>query len=115
MKTITFVALAACAVAGPVRAADPPPDPLTSYKSDIAREAPNLVNGNFIADHAVSRAKRAVRRAGIDETLGAIGDPADRGGDVNIASPQIYGRVRGDVTVVMERGAVRGDVTSVRR
>jgi hypothetical protein len=102
MKPLAFAALAVCALAGPARAGGASPNP----------PAANLVNSGFISDRAVSQAKREVARAGADATL----SPADaNGGNINIASPQIFGRVRGNVTVVMERGAVRGDVTSVRR
>jgi len=87
-------------------------EPLGAYKNDLKGKEPELVNGPYYGDRASSVAKRAIDRAGIDSRIDTLGNG---GGDVNVASPQIFGTVRGDVTVVMQRGAVRGGITSVKR
>jgi hypothetical protein len=114
----TLLVATALAHAG---AADNYQEPIGAYKNDLKSKEPELVNASYYGDRAISQAKRAVDRAGIDRQLGAVeSDLASRllrdgGGDVNVASPQIFGTVRGDVTVVMQRGAVRGSITSVKR
>jgi hypothetical protein len=92
-------------------------EPIGAYKNDLKAKEPELVNSSYYADHATSVAKRAIDRAGIDGRTDAVdsGIAARGGGDVNVASPQIFGTVRGDVTIVMQRGAVRGSITSVKR
>lgn len=98
------------AAAGAHAGADNYHEPLGAYKNDLKAKEPELVNGPYYGDRATSVAKRAIDR-GIDSRVSAL----DGGGDVNVASPQIFGTVRGDVTVVMQKGAVKGSITSVRR
>jgi hypothetical protein len=46
--------------------------------------------------------------------LNGDGSARERGG-ISIASPTINGRVNGNVNIILEPGAVKGKVTSVRR
>ena len=93
-----------------------------AYKTEVAREDAALINPRFTGHLASSQAKRSARALGEAETDTAEAEGrrlARRGaivGDgIDFASPQIFGTVRGDVNIVVERGAVRGSITSVRR
>jgi hypothetical protein len=111
MKTSTCTALAGLVLAAQAQAAgEHYGQALGAYKSDLNKEPPSLFNAGFIGDHAVSAAHRNITRA--DARRSAIDN---EGGDINIASPQINGNVHGDVNVIVQRGALRGNVTSVRR
>jgi hypothetical protein len=92
-------------------------EPIGAYKNDLKAKEPELINASYYGDHATSTAKRALARANIDGRTDAAESRLERngGGDVNVASPQIFGTVRGDVTIVMQKGAVKGGITSVRR
>lgn len=97
-------------------------EPLNVYRADLKRTEPELVNSGFYGSVASSQAKRSVGQAlagaeqGADsqETRRAGRDRRD-GGNVNVASPRIHGNVRGNVNIVIERGAIRGNITSVKR
>ena len=96
-----------------------------AYQSQMKRDDPTLLNTDFIGDRATSQAKRTTRKAleGADSTQAQAEAEAataertattTRGGrvsSVSIASPQIYGTVRGNVYVITQRS--RGRVTSV--
>ena len=82
-----------------------------AYRHEMKLTPKEQVNTGYISDRAISLARRAIRQSGVGET--PVAD--DPGGDVNVASPTINGTVHGDVTVVMQRGAIRGNVISVRR
>lgn len=93
-----------------------------AYKAETAREDAALINPRFTGHLAASQAKRSARARGEAEADAAEAEGrrlARRGaivGDgVDFASPQIFGTVRGDVNIIVERGAVRGSITSVRR
>jgi hypothetical protein len=112
MKNVPLLMLllaAAAAHAG----ADNYTEPLGAYKNDLKAKEPELVNGPYYGDRASSVAKRAIDRSGIDSRVSALNGGGS--GDVNVASPQIFGTVRGDITIVMQKGAVKGGITSVRR
>ena len=122
MKPSLLIAgAAALACAGPfAHAGDAYGDALTVYKAELKREPPDLVNGAYYGDLATSQAKRAVQRneanttnLGPDATQDGSRSAPSRNGGVNVASPQIFGTVRGNVTVVVQRGAIRGSITSV--
>lgn len=95
-----------------------------AYQAQMKRDDPTLLNTDFIGDRASSQAKRITRKAleGADsaqaqaaaEAAAAAVVATARGGrasSVNIASPHIYGTVRGNVYVITQRS--RGRVTSV--
>lgn len=95
-----------------------------AYQAQMKRDDPTLLNTGFIVDRASSRSKRNVREAtdrSDQQTAQAEADTAaaeraattrsGRVSSVNIASPQIYGTVRGNVYVITQRS--RGRVTSV--
>lgn len=95
-----------------------------AYQAQMKREDPTLLNTDFIVDRATSQAKRSVREAtdrsdqqaaqAEAEAAAAARAATARGGrvsSVNVASPQIYGTVRGNVYVISQRS--RGRVTSV--
>ena len=122
MKLTLIAGAAALAWACPPTHAggDPYGEGLSAYKSELKRDAPDLANGDFYGTLATSQAKRALLGTdanGGDLTVsaaqGASRSRHSRDGSVNLASPQIFGTVRGNVTVVVERGAVRGSITSV--
>jgi hypothetical protein len=112
MKPRTVTALAALLAAQAHAAGgEPYQEAIGAYKNEMKLTPKEQVNTGYIADRAVSLTHRAIRRAGIGDMPGS--DAA--GGDINLASPTINGIVHGDVTVVVERGAIRGNVISVRR
>ena len=114
----TAIALALLALAaGAHAAADNYNEATNAYKNDLKAKEPDLVKSGFYANHAVSVAKRNVKMADIEGSIASIDTGASgRGGsEVNVASPQILGTVRGDVIVVMQKGAVKGSITSVSR
>jgi hypothetical protein len=92
-------------------------DATAAYKTEMKRDDPVLINPGYISDRAVSQAKRTTLTA-TESAEGAAADArANRGGQ-NVASPQIYGTVRGDVNIVTQRAPTRGSpgsIVSVRR
>lgn len=96
-----------------------------AYQAQMKRDDPTLLNTGFIVDRASSQSKRNVREAtdrADQQVAQAEADAAaaeraattahsGRVRSVNIASPQIYGTVRGNVYVISQRS--RGRVTSV--
>jgi hypothetical protein len=87
-----------------------------AYKNEIKRDEQPLINTGFLGDIASSQAKRVAANAAEAQDGDGIRfsrNVAGRG--VNIASPQIFGTVRGDVTIITGRGMPRGSITSVRR
>ncbi|MEO8151649.1 MAG: hypothetical protein ABI605_01170 [Rhizobacter sp.] len=95
-----------------------------SYQAEMKREDKKTVNTDFISDRVISQSKRITREVGEDADSAAAAAVAQanaeaaaarsRGGrasSVNIASPQIYGTVRGNVYVITQRS--RGRVSSV--
>lgn len=95
-----------------------------AYQAQMKRDDPTLLNTGFIVDRVTSQAKRSVREAtdrtdqlaaqAEAEAAAAARAATTRGArasSVNIASPHIYGTVRGNVYVISQRS--RGRVTSV--
>lgn len=95
-----------------------------AYQAQMKRDDPTLLNTGFIVDRASSQSKRNVREATdrADQQIAqaeadaataerAVISGSGRVRSVNIASPQIYGTVRGNVYVINQRS--RGRVTSV--
>ena len=124
MKPELIAAAAALACLCPAAQAggDPYGEGLSSYKAELKRDAPDLANGDFYGTLASSQAKRALLGTDansadltVSSAAGGSRSRSARGGSVNVASPQIFGTVRGNVTVVVQRGAVRGSITSVDR
>jgi hypothetical protein len=92
----------------------------SAYKAEVAREDGVAVNAQFAGHLAASQAKRAARAEGeaASDAAEAEGRRLSRSVTAqgsNFASPQIFGTVRGDVTIVVDRYGRRGSVTSVRR
>jgi hypothetical protein len=115
LTLLAGAALAAPCLAGPPKGYD---EATTAYKADTKIEDPTLVNAGFLGNIAVSQATRksnnlsAAADAGDEEPRGVL--PREDEG-LRFASPTVYGTIRGDLTVVVQRGAVRGSITSVRR
>lgn len=88
-----------------------------AYKAEMKRNELSPFNVGYIGDRAKSQAKRIGHQA--SESADDLSDAAvtaalaDGRRSVNVASPQIYGTVRGSVYVISQRG--RGRVTSVQR
>ncbi len=92
----------------------------SAYKSEVAREDGVATNAQFTGHLAASQAKRSARAEGeaASDAADAEGRRLSRSASAqgsNFASPQIYGTVRGDVTIVVDRYGRRGSITSVRR
>ena len=92
-------------------------EPLQSYAAEMKRDAPDVQNSGFYGVIASSKAKRSLLNSLSDGS-----DPAETSGVsgngnsiVNFASPTIYGKVRGNINIVVQRGAVQGSITSVKR
>lgn len=92
-----------------------------AYKTEVKADDPVLVNAGFAGDLAGSQAKRTARNvAGAtadDESVDRRAWPRSDlvGNGIHVASPTIYGTVRGDVTIIVSRFATGGSITSVRR
>lgn len=85
---------------------------LSAYKGEMKRDEPANVNPRFIADLAISQARRNAQAAtGSGRSARATGDS---GGGLRIASPVITGSVRGDVNIIVEKDAVRGSVINIQ-
>jgi hypothetical protein len=123
---LLIVPLAALACLAPLAHAgsDPYGDALAGYKGELKRDTPDVINSDFYGTLANSQARRAL--AGADGSSSDLVAGDSRSGTarnrdprassgVNVASPQIYGNVHGNVVVVVQRGAVRGSITSVQR
>lgn len=97
-------------------------EPISSYAGELKRDDLELQNGSFIGAVASSQAKRSLLVSGgdnfyrVDDSRESpvAAKPGTQGG-VSIASPQIFGNVRGNVNIVVPRGAIRGNITSVKR
>jgi hypothetical protein len=117
-NSIIMVSLAVAAL--PAHAGDKNYDEaLNAYHGEIVREPLEVKNTSFYGLVAESQAKRALLRDGsngndINADVNSSRNSRDDG-SVNVASPQIFGTVRGNVNIVVERGAIRGNITSVRR
>ncbi len=127
-----WIALAALLAATAAQAGnDPYGNNLGAYKAELKHDGPDLTGSGFASTVAISQAKRAVLEANVGDvtvsdsqaqTGNGNAGPAPRepraasgSAGVSVASPQIFAPVHGNVTVVMQRGAVRGSITSVKR
>jgi hypothetical protein len=93
-----------------------------AYKAEVKSDDPVLINAGFAGDLAGSQAKRSARNvpgaAADDEEIVAqrlLPRGHLAGSGIQLASPTIFGTVRGDVTIVVSRFATGGSITSVRR
>lgn len=95
-------------------------EPIKAYQSEMSREPVDVRNPNYFRVIGESQANRSIvsSRKG-DQNSVVDTDSRDPGqtGDaiVNIASPRIDGDVRGDVNIIIERGAIKGNITSIKR
>lgn len=95
-------------------------EPLKAYQSEMSREPVDVRNSNYFRVIGESQANRSIvsSRKG-DQSVVVDTDARDPGqaGDaiVNIASPRIEGDVRGNVNIIIERGAIKGNITSIKR
>ena len=118
--TLTLIALAATS-ATELSAADKVyQEQLNAYKAEVVREPLDVQNSSFYGLVAESQAKRAIRDSQPHDENIAVTDEARQNqrpntGGVNIASPEIVGTVRGNINIVVERGAFQGNITSVRK
>jgi hypothetical protein len=97
-------------------------EPLQSYAGELKRDDLEVLNGSFIGAIATSQAKRSLLISGPDNLYQVDGSrdspvaaKAGSQSGVSVASPQIFGNVRGNVNIVVQRGAIRGNITSVKR
>jgi hypothetical protein len=93
---------------------------LNAYKAEVVREPLDVQNSSFYGLVAESQAKRAIRDSQPHDENIAVTDEMHQNkhpndGSVNIASPQIVGTVRGNINIVVERGAFQGNITSVKK
>jgi hypothetical protein len=89
-----------------------------AYKTEVKPDSnASLVNPDYLGDIAGSKAVRKGNNlaAAAEHRSNLRESERNGGGGVDFASPTINGTVRGDVTIVVQRGAVRGSITSVRR
>lgn len=95
--------------------------PIKGYAAQMDREPIDVRNIGIYAVAARSQARRAVHQAmsnvhtSIVNKESVSANPDDNGGDINIASPQIEGGNRGNITVIVEKGAINGNITTVRK
>ena len=95
--------------------------PIKGYAAQMDREPIDVRNLGIYAVAARSKARRAEHDAlsnvqtSIVNKDSVSAKAADDGGDINIASPQIEGGNRGNVTVIVEKGAINGNITTIRK
>lgn len=93
--------------------------PIKGYAAQMDREPIDVKNIGIYAVAARSKGRRAEHeamsnvRTAIANSQSVSADPDDNGGDINIASPHIEGGNRGNITVIVERGAINGNITTV--
>lgn len=117
-----ILTVGACLIADLSHAIDPSYyEPIKGYAAQMDREPIDVKNLGIYSVAARSKARRATAEAQSNlrtsivskDSESARGD--DGGGDINIASPQIEGGNHGDITVIVEKGAINGNVTTVRK
>jgi hypothetical protein len=118
LRYVSLMALA-CWVTTVSAGKDTYQEPIQAYANELKRDTPDVQNPSFYSTLAVSQAKRSLSSARDDSVNAA--EPATTSasssrasGEFNFASPHIYGNVRGNINIVVERNAVRGNITSVR-
>ncbi|MBK8336802.1 MAG: hypothetical protein IPL03_09460 [Sterolibacteriaceae bacterium] len=114
------LALWGCLIANVSNAIDPEYyAPIKGYAAQLDREPIDVRNIGIYAVAARSKAHRATHeamsnvRTAIANKQSVSANPDDNGGDINIASPHIEGGNRGNITVIVERGAINGNITTV--
>lgn len=117
-----MLVLCGCLIANSASAIDPDYyTPIKGYAAQLDREPIDVRNNQIYAVAARSKARRAEHEAMsnvrtlIPNRDSAAATDHDNGGDINIASPQIEGDNRGDITIIVERGAIKGNITTVRK
>lgn len=116
---IGMAGLALCAVAA-VAKDDKYNEPIKAYQSEMSREPVDVRNPNYFRVIGESQANRSIANSRKGDENIVVDDKAREPGDtgdsiVNIASPRIDGDVRGNVNVIIERGAIKGNITSIKR
>lgn len=114
--------LCGCLVAGPSNAIDPDYyKPIVGYAVEMDREPIDVKNLGIHSVAAHSKVHRATHKAlaNVHTTVAnrdsKSADPDSTGGDINIASPHIEGGNRGNITIIVEKGAIKGSITTVRK
>ena len=117
-----ILTLCGCLVANLAGAIDPDYyTPIKGYAAQMDREPIDVRNLGIYAVAAGSKDRRAEHDAlsnvqtSIVNKDSVSAKAADDGGDINIASPQIEGGNRGNVTVIVEKGAINGNITTIRK
>lgn len=93
--------------------------PIKGYAAQMDREPIDVRNSGIYAVAARSKAYRAELeamsniRTAIANKQSVSANPDDNGGDINIASPHIEGGNRGNITVIVEKGAINGNITTI--
>lgn len=114
------IAFAGCAVAAG------PENPYSAYQKELNRDEFKLNNSSFDMNVARSEMKRDMKREmrnaeGKDLDIRVTQDSNSRrgrttrgAGGVSIGSPNVFGDVKGDVNIFIDRNAI-GNVYSLRR
>ena len=100
-------------------------DQIAVYKAENKPIESAPRNSSFVSDLAMSQVKVAISKnsqSGLDSTgfssllkegsVGQVGISNATGG-LSIASPIITGTVNGNVTVVVQKGAIKGNITAI--
>ena len=100
-------------------------DQIAAYKAEAKPIESAPRNSSFVSDLAMSQVKVAISKNsqnGLDSTgfssllkessVGQVGINNTTGG-LSIASPIITGTVNGNVTVVVQKGAIKGNITAI--
>lgn len=116
---VGMAGLALCGVAA-VAKDDKYNEPIKAYQSEMSREPVDVRNPNYYRVLGESQANRSIVKSRKGDENIVVDDQAREPGDtgdsiVNIASPRIEGDVRGNVNVIIERGAIKGSITSIKR
>lgn len=93
--------------------------PIIGYAKEMDREPIDVKNLGIHSVAAHSKVHRATHKAmsnvhtSIANKQSVSTNPDDNGGDINIASPHIEGGNRGNITVIVEKGAINGNITTI--
>lgn len=96
--------------------------PLKEYLGEMDREPIDIHNTPFHAVSAKATVNKATWKADrmTKDRISTISarsgnDGSDDPGEVNIASPHIEGGNHGKVIVIVERGAIKGNITTIQK
>lgn len=116
----SILMLCGCLIATVSNAVDPEYyKPIIGYAKEMDREPIDVKNTGIYSVAARSKAYRATHeamsnvRTSITNKQSVSANPDDNGGDINIASPHIEGGNRGNITVIVEKGAINGNITTI--